>query len=243
MPPRPILAFMAAAAIGLGVILLLRGRRHGAWALCAAFVAAALLKSPALAKLLPVHNVYVVGALLSVVAAVLGYFLARLWWAVILGLALGAAAVAVAIRLYPGGLQLRTAWPAGRGDWLAWLAAAGGVLTGWVSQLWGVNPMFFGLVFGVAWLIGLTLGLIYPGAFQILLTSVIGGGLAVLGVCLGLWAFQPTWGGAIAGRWWLAMAVAAGLAVMGISLQSYALLKKKDKPNGKAAPDTAEGQA
>ncbi len=243
MPPRLILSLMAAAGIGFGAILLLRGRRHGAWVLCAAFVAATLLNSPALDKLLPLHNVYVIGALLSVVAAVLGYFLARLWWAAILGLVLAAVAAAVAIRFYPGGLKLQAAWPEGIVDWQGWLAAAGGVLAGWPHQLWGINPMFFVLVGGVAWLIGLTLGLIYPRFFQVLLTSLFGGALAATGICLGLWDFRPDWGGAIAARWWLAMAVAAGVAALGISVQCYAEFGKKDKSNDKAAPDNVGGQA
>lgn len=234
MPPTATLAIMATAAILIGAILLLKGRKHGAWVLCAVFVASAIAAAPYLTTVLPVKNVYIVGAISAVAAATLGYFLARLWWAAILGLMLSITALAVAVHYYPGGFNAAPTWAKTNGQWHDWLLAAVTYFWGYLDVFGKNNLLFFGLVGGIAALIGLTVGLIYPRIMAVLVTSLVGAASLTLGIGLAAWAISPAW--LEARRWSLGLFAAGALALVGIGLQGYGLHKQAKKPKDEAKP-------
>lgn len=255
-PPPPALPAeisfpVAGAAFLVGLLLVLWGRKLHRPFLVLVGAGAGFLVAPLLtAQLGMAQHENAVRFVAVFALAILGLVLARVLWALLAG-ALGtlAAAAGISYRMASLVLEHRPAdfqWPAqGLEEWASSVCQ---YFAAWIAALVQVlPPMMF--VFAAACVaVPLLIVLVWPRLGVIVMTSLVGAGLAVAGVCLaGVQARADLW--ATLGGHWPVLAAAAGvLMLLGWVVQGRSALKQakarreqesqepSDKPPAKPAP-------
>jgi len=251
LPPAPspyLLAVLAGLCILGGAVLLLWGRSNGRVLLT--FIAAGV--GAACAQPIVHHtaykNVWVVGLAGALTAGLVVFVLARLIWAALLGALLAAASLAVTGWVSPGAVAVPPAWAdsptAYFSTWCLSLVGYGGR---WLRCMGQESALALMLAGGVPALIGIGLGLFWPEAMLILVTSLLGAAALVTGVALGVWAGAPQWLVGWGTHMYIPAAAAGLLALIGLAVQTRAALRlaaeARRKKSGKEDQQAGQGQA
>jgi hypothetical protein len=221
LPPTPEKATLLIAAGGCavaGCLLLIRGRSIGRVILAVSAGALAWQFAPLLEAYIHINQPLLLGASVSVAAGLIMFALARLAWALLIGGALAAAALATAHWRF--GLDHLSAMPAGPfHDCHAWAEALGRYFLSCVPAMWAANIPLTLAAMAVPVVGALALMLCAPRVLTALATSVYGSGAVLLGVVLGVWAIQPTWLKQLASVVNYYAILGGVLAMVGIALQ------------------------
>jgi hypothetical protein len=244
-PPLPATSALWGAGLGailIGLVLLLSGRKSGKVILALALAGVAAACGPLVAQHISYQNVIVVSVVSAALGGLVCYFLAPVLWTLILGAALGVAGLVTFALLNDGGAAQPAAWPdRPAGDLAAWTLCLGEYLLSWLNGLWGYNPLAVALVVGAPVGIGLAVGAFYPQAMYVLVTSLLGGLLAVAGAGACAWGTRPEWAAQWTANLHLPAAAAGGLALFGLILQGRTVMQERAKKKPKKEP-SAEGK-
>ena len=246
LPPPAVLLAAGAVAVVVGALLTVWGRRAGRPVLACLAGAAAAAAAPTIASHLPVKNVYLVGAVAVLTVFLFAFLLTRVFWAVLLGAAIGVAVVAILVAFRFPDLPGRPTWPAEPlTDFRAWSLAAGDHLAGWVRALWQQKASTVALAGGVPVTACIAVEMYLAGSVVIFASSCLGAAAMVCGAGLLGRVLRPAWIEAMAGRWSLAAVAAVVLALLGMLLQFHQAARQRaarDEDDGQAdGQDDAEG--
>lgn len=219
--PKPLLLGAGAVCLFVGVVLILWGRSRGRIMLALLLAAGGAACGPMIVRWLPFGSVWPVSLAAAAFAGALGFALARMVWAVLLGGA-GAIAALVALAVLTTGLE-KPGWGYEQTeDWWVLCANMGDHLWLWLWALWCHSPVAVVACAGVPAAIGLALGMFFPKAMVIVASSVLGAAKMVAGSALLVWAIQGEWAAAWAKHLYLPAAVVGALAILGGIVQTRA---------------------
>ena len=239
--PKPLLLGAGAACLFVGVVLILWGRSRGRIMLALLLAGGGAACGPIIVRWLPFGSVWPVSLAAAAFAGALGFALARMVWAILLGGG-GAIAALVALAVLTTDLE-KPGWGYEQTeDWWVLCANMGDYLRLWLWALWCHSPAAVVACAGVPAAIGLGLGMFFPKAIVIVASSVLGAAKMVAGSALLVWAIRDEWAAAWAEHLYLPAAVAGALALLGGLVQTRAHFRAVPKTIAEADLSERSGE-
>ena len=226
--PKPLLLGAGAVCLLVGVVLILWGRSHGRIMLALLMAGGGAACGPMITQWLPFGSVWPVSLAAAAFAGALGFALATIVWAILLGGG-GAIAALIALAILTTGLEKPVWGYEQTEDWWVSCANMGDYLRSWLWALWCHSPAAVAACAGVPAAIGLGVGMFFPKAIVIVASSVLGAAKMVAGSALLVWAIQGEWAAAWAKHLYIPAAVVGVLALLGGIFQTRAHLRAVPK--------------
>lgn len=225
-PPTPSTALLLSAGVMclfVGLVLALWGRSRGRIMLALLLAAGGAACGPLIVRWLPFGAVWPVSVAAAAFAGVLGFLLAKMVWAILLGAGGAIAALVVLAALTAGSLGEKPVWEYEQAEhWWGWCAHTADYMLSWLPALWQHSPAAVAGCAAVPAVIGVALGMFFPQAMVILASSLLGATKMVAGAMLLVWAMRDEWAAAWAQNLYLPAAVGAVAAVLGGIVQTQA---------------------
>jgi hypothetical protein len=240
--PTQYLLAGGAAAVVLGLGLVLAGRWLGRLVVALAAAGAAVASVPLFIDLLPYREYVPVAIGAAVVGLILGLLLSRVAWAAMLGATVGLVALWAMIERNAGAATSRPA------EWANydvstfgnWLWAVTDYHFRWFVSLWPQYNVTLALWVLLPSLAFMVAALVLPAGAMILMSSLLGAAAVAGGVLAMLSVMRPEWLAACWAHFSTVLTAAGALALVGLIAQVWAEVAAHAREEEKEEKEKAE---